>query len=440
MKKEDYKLLLEEAKKVLEKNHEVYFTKPSSTLYPNQYNWDSGFIAIGYSNYDQERAEQEIITLFQGQWRNGMLPHVVYNKARKTGAFPNREFWKISSTKESTKTHTSGITQPPIHATACKIICENAKDKDKAMGFLEYIYPRLLKCHQYLYNKRDPKKEGLVYIRHPWESGIDNSPLWDGIINTIHLDKPIKYKRTDIKQKVPLKQRPTNKEYDTYVRLIELFKKNKYDEKIIFKKCPFIVQDALFNSILNRANKDLLWIAKKVGEPRKKIKEWIKTTSNAIKEKLWDPRDNIFDSFNMISKKRIASHSVTGFAPLYSQDCTRKQARKIYSYIESGCFGKKNKIMHLPTWDTKRKEFRKFNYWRGPVWINTNWIIAQGLLNYKYKKKAATIIRDSIELVNKSGFYEYFDPFTKKGYGSKKFSWTAALTIEMLYNHFKEQI
>ena len=100
MKKGDYKLLLEKAKKVLDRNHEIYFTKPSNSLYPNQYSWDSCFIAIGYSNYDQERAEQEMITLFQGQWKNGMLPHVVYNKARKTGEFPHRNFWNISSPKK----------------------------------------------------------------------------------------------------------------------------------------------------------------------------------------------------------------------------------------------------------------------------------------------------------------------------------------------------
>lgn len=457
MKKSDYKLILEKAKNVLDENHEIYFTKPSNMLYPNQYSWDSCFIAIGYSNYDQERAEQEMINLFQGQWNNGMLPHVVFNKARKTGEFPHRNFWSIPQSKKNSKIYTSGITQPPIHSTTCRIIYENAKDKKKALGFLEYMYPRLLRMHKYFYTVRDPKKEGLVYIRHPWESGIDNSPLWEGIINTFYFQEKNKskniarekagnnfknerYKRTDIKKKSFLNQRPSDKDYSFYVHLINIFKENNYDEAKIRKNCPFLVQDVLFNSILNKSNKDLLWIAKKVNEDTKTIQGWIKKTSKAIKKKLWNPRNNIFDDYDMVSKKTIESHSVTGFAPLYSKDCTPKQVKKIHSYIESGCFGGKSKALQLTTYDMKKPEFNKEMYWKGPVWININWLLIQGLINYGYENQAKKILNSSIDLIKTSGFYEYFDPINKKGYGTDNFSWSASLIIDILYKYFGKEI
>lgn len=59
--------LIERAKKVLNGNWLGRSTKPSPHLYPHQWNWDSGFIAIGYARYDQARAQSELSTLFEAQ-------------------------------------------------------------------------------------------------------------------------------------------------------------------------------------------------------------------------------------------------------------------------------------------------------------------------------------------------------------------------------------
>ena len=54
------------------------------------------------------------------------------------------------------------------------------------------------------------------------------------------------------------------------------------------------------------------------------------------------------------------------------------------------------------------------------------------------KEIAKRIKNDSLELVDKLGFYEYFNPSKKTskesntGYGGENFSWTAALTIDFL--------
>ncbi len=64
---------------VLEANWTGTSTVPSRTLYPHQWSWDSAFIAIGRSRYDQERAERELLSLFAAQWSNGMLPHIVFS-------------------------------------------------------------------------------------------------------------------------------------------------------------------------------------------------------------------------------------------------------------------------------------------------------------------------------------------------------------------------
>jgi hypothetical protein len=66
--------ILKKAKLTLDKNWNGRFTTPSPTLYPHQWSWDSGFIAIGNSYYHPERAIKEIEFLFDAQWKNGMVP------------------------------------------------------------------------------------------------------------------------------------------------------------------------------------------------------------------------------------------------------------------------------------------------------------------------------------------------------------------------------
>ena len=50
------------------------FTIPSAGLYPFQWKWDSGFIAIGFAHYDVEKAKTEMRTLLDSQWGNGFIP------------------------------------------------------------------------------------------------------------------------------------------------------------------------------------------------------------------------------------------------------------------------------------------------------------------------------------------------------------------------------
>ena len=72
-----------------------------------------------------------------------------------------------------------------------------------------------------------------VYIRHPWESGLDNAPTWDLPLRSITIDKSSlpRYERRDLKKGIPRSQRPSDEDYDRYVYLVDLFRRLKYDEK-----------------------------------------------------------------------------------------------------------------------------------------------------------------------------------------------------------------
>ena len=141
---------------------------------------------MGYAHYAQDRATTEITHLFGSQWDNGLLPHMVFN-SRFGHYFPGIDFWDAERSPNAPREiKTSGVVQPPLHATAVLYVYRHAQD-EAAKEFLRRLFPKLGAWHDYLYRERDPEGEGLVYIRHPWESGMDNSPMWDSIMERLQL-------------------------------------------------------------------------------------------------------------------------------------------------------------------------------------------------------------------------------------------------------------
>ena len=72
--------LVKIAKKTLLNNRRFTYTLPTNNkLYPAQWNWDSAFIALGYSHFNINFALDEISTLLKGQWKDGMIPHILFH-------------------------------------------------------------------------------------------------------------------------------------------------------------------------------------------------------------------------------------------------------------------------------------------------------------------------------------------------------------------------
>ena len=101
---------------------------------------------------------------------------------RLTNYFPGPNFWHAKESPDAPEHHeTSGVVQPPLHATAALYVYRNAEDEANAKNFLEYAFSKLGAWHDYLYRERDPEGEGLVYIRHPWEERYWRGPVWINI-------------------------------------------------------------------------------------------------------------------------------------------------------------------------------------------------------------------------------------------------------------------
>src|SRR5215213_2685660 len=80
-----------QAAEVLRRNDMGGWTRAAPNLYPHQWSWDTGFIAIGLAHLDTSRAAGELTSLFRHQWTNGKVPHIVFNPdAPPDSYFPGR--------------------------------------------------------------------------------------------------------------------------------------------------------------------------------------------------------------------------------------------------------------------------------------------------------------------------------------------------------------
>ncbi|NVI87362.1 hypothetical protein HUX53_08830, partial [Actinomadura sp. BRA 177] len=177
----DETALWKAAARVLDANWTGTSTAASPGLYPHQWSWDAAFISMGLARHRRDRAEAELLSLFRGQWADGMLPHIVFNtRLARHAFFPGPELWRSERQPDAPRgVHTSGLTQPPLHALTALRLHECATDLDGSRAFLTRLYPLLTAQHRYLARARDLDSSGLIAICHPWESGLDNSPAWD---------------------------------------------------------------------------------------------------------------------------------------------------------------------------------------------------------------------------------------------------------------------
>ena len=84
--------MINKAINILNNNSYSNFTVPNKNLYPFQWNWDSLISALGISTFNLDRSILEIETLFDSQWENGMLPHIIFHK-KNNDYFPGETEW-----------------------------------------------------------------------------------------------------------------------------------------------------------------------------------------------------------------------------------------------------------------------------------------------------------------------------------------------------------
>lgn len=414
-------------------------TIPAEKMYPHQWLWDSCFIAIGLSHYDTERAKKELLSLAKGQWKNGMLPHMIFASGWRYTL--ERFFWDSKRSLDAPKDlATSGITQPPVLAEAVAAIGKKLSAAERRDWYMQML-PVLVEYHQWLYEERDPYNEGVLLQIHPYETGLDNSPPWVSELHEHHnpwwipaakalpIDWIINRFRRDVKH-TDKNQRITNLDALLYIDIILRFRKRDYIIDDIIEHDNYLIEDLSFNCIFIRANKHLRVMADIIGYKLPAALTASMKLSEQALEKFWDGTNNEYYSRSYNTDRLIKLDTIAGLMPLYSGAITHSRAKQLVDKLnDENSFGLNFPVPSVPL---NSKWFQQNKYWQGPSWINTNWMIIQGLSDYGFNKEAKDLCAKSLELIQKNGCYEYFSPIKGTPAGAKNFSWSAALAIDLL--------
>lgn len=340
--------------------------------------WDSVFHAVGYRNIDANIAEQLILSVFDSQYENGMIPHM------------------------SDTVNCSSITQPPVLAWGAWKVYEKSKNKD----FLKKVFEKNRKFLLWCETNRRPDDEPL----YSWkvkddancrcgESGMDNSP--------------------------------------------------RFDSGKVLKAIDF-------SCFMTNEMRYMSKIASEIGEDALKYdKEFLKI-QEAVNNRMWDESQGFYYDYSVCDHEFYKVETVASFLPLFAGICNKSQAKSLVSWLEdSETFGRK---FPIPCLSAKHECFGT-DMWRGPVWLNYNYLILSGLRDYGYEKLADKIQTKTLKNVNecyqRTGcLFEFYDSeckrepwsLNRKGpvvepydfrirYQSiRDYGWSCTLILDMLHN------
>ena len=403
------KLLDQTARDILRLNDRGGYTVPTEGLYPYQWNWDSAFAAMGFAQFNVDRAWVEFETLFSGQWDNGMVPHILFHQVDED-YFPGPEIWKSAGPIPS-----SGITQPPVAATMVRLVFE--RNPNVGLARLAPLYDKIVAWHDWFMAWR--LDQGAVCTTHPWETGRDNAPDWDGAMAAIDPVGVGEYRRRDTSH-VDSEMRPTREDYDRYVWLVQRGARLNWDDAAMLQDTPFRMADPSMTFTLMRAQRDLAELGRSLGRDVSTIEGQIAKLESGA-QTLWNETLGCYDSRDTRTGEWANSISNASFLCWYG-GLPAPQMRAVLTHVLEGVtYGVPSFTPHDPKFEAKR-------YWRGPVWAVMNMLIGMGLDEMDLPE--GQVLREgTADLITKHGFSEYFDPLDGSPAGGGTFTWTAAVWL-----------
>lgn len=164
--------------------------------------------------------------------------------------------------------------------------------------------------------------------------------------------------------------------------------------------------------------------------------------SKLINKTFWDSEDHFYynvnkkdHSFTYKKRNDLKRKEIIGFLPLWAGIADRKQAKYLVKHLtDTASFWRPYGVPSLAANDPY---YNPRGYWNGPVWIQWDYLIERGLLDYGYKGVAKEMVqrvkKNMIEVL-KSGheLWEFYDPDSIWGGYHRTYIWAGIINRMMM--------
>lgn len=343
---------------------------PSKLGYVGAWQWDSYFVALGLRHGDPALARDQILYFLEQQAADGQLPDVI------------SDIGVIASTDDLPLTdHLADggsarpavpvpLTKPPLTLWAARAVHE----VDPDATFLALAERAAAACQHWWTTISDVDGDGLSEYLHAYSSGLDDSPLFD-------LDGPTE--TPDLNAYLVLQD-----------HLLAACRAESGDQAGAARHTQ--AAEARTASLLTRWDEEAGWFTARHG-------------------------DDVL-------------HTRTPFAlfPLLTGTLpTEIDSRLVAHLTDPGALGGP---WTAPTVSRDDPDFDPERMWRGPIWLNVNRLLVEGLLRSGHTGLACSLAERTLDLAaHDGGFHEYWNPQTgrRAETATTAFAWSAAVVVDL---------
>ncbi len=170
--------------------------------------------------------------------------------------------------------------------------------------------------------------------------------------------------------------------------------------------------------------------------------ELAESVRNGMLKHLWDGKEKIFYNLDTKNGSHIKRIGYSSFVPLWGKLLGEEEGKEtIRRYLLSEDFmwakyGIRTLAKNDPAYNN-RNIIKPFSNWQGPIWIISNYIYMQGLINYGLQKEAILLAENITNLVLKDiestgGMHENYDAETGESLAAPNFASWNILVENML--------
>ncbi|WP_448258224.1 amylo-alpha-1,6-glucosidase [Microbacterium aurum] len=370
---------------------------PSKIGYVGLWQWDAYFIATGLRHGAPDLAREQLDLAFGFPSPNGQLPDVVHEEGvlATSDDLPqaDRDRLRRAGSQIADPHAPVPLTKPPLAAWALRKVLEALPRTPDNHAWARRHLETIRGSQDWWFACSDLDGDGMPEYGHPYSSGLDDSPIFDGPLPT------------------------TAPDLGAYLVLQDLELARFAEE----------YGDADPDMHRERAQRTLA----------KLLELWVPTpppdatgASPGASGRVGPASAGVFRA--RAAGEPVASDAIVGLMPLLTGSLPSDITEALVAALDDPA--RYGTPWGLPTVAAGDPDFSPERMWRGPVWVNTNLLVAEGLEASGRPDLARELAERTVALViHGGGPHEYFNPLTgeKAETATTAFGWSAALFVDL---------